>query len=98
MSRSKWKGPFIHFKFFKNKFLNNKLFKIWSRNSFILSSFINYKFLIHCGHIFKNLTITREKIGYKLGEFCTTRAKYFHKNKLKIVQKNKKQQQKLKKK
>lgn len=87
MSRSKWKGPFIHFKFLKNKFLKNKLFKVWSRNSFILSSFINFKFLIHCGKTFKNLIITREKIGYKLGEFCTTRAKYFHKNKLKIVNK-----------
>lgn len=94
MSRSKWKGPYIHFRFFKKKYLKNKLFKIWSRDSIILSHFINYKFLIYSGNIFKKLIVSREKIGYKFGEFCTTRAKYFHKNKLKL---NKKQQ-KLKKK
>ncbi len=87
MSRSKWKGPYIHFKFLKKKFLENKLFKIWSRDSIILSYFINYKFLIHNGKIFKNFIVTREKIGYKFGEFCMTRSKYFHKNKLKIVTK-----------
>lgn len=95
MSRSKWKGPFIHFKFFKKKYLKNKLFKIWSRDSIILSHFINYKVLVHSGNTFKKLVISREKVGYKFGEFCTTRAKYFHKNKLK---QNKKNMQKIKKK
>jgi|LauGreDrversion4_2_1035121.scaffolds.fasta_scaffold1114161_2 ribosomal protein S19 len=89
MSRSKWKGPFIHYKFLKKKKLFNKISKIWLRNSIILSSFINQKFLIHNGKVFKTFVVTREKIGYKFGEFCTTRAKYFHKNKLKII--NKKQ-------
>jgi small subunit ribosomal protein S19 len=89
MSRSKWKGPYIHFKFLKKKILENKLIKVWSRDSVILSTFINYKFLIYNGKIFKNFFITREKIGYKFGEFCTTRAKYHHKNKLKIVTKKK---------
>lgn len=94
MSRSKWKGPYIHFKFLKKKILRKNLVTIWSRDSTILSCFINYKFLIYCGNIVKNLVITREKVGYKFGEFCSTRAKYFHKNKLKILnkktQKNKK--------
>lgn len=83
MSRSKWKGPYIHLNFLKKKFLKNKLNKVWSRDSIILSKFISYKFLIHSGKIFKNLSITREKVGYKFGEFCTTRATYSHKNKLK---------------
>lgn len=87
MSRSKWKGPFIHFKFLKKKILNKKISKIWSRDSTIISSFINHKFLVHSGKNFKTLLITREKVGYKFGEFCTTRAKYFHKNKLKPVTK-----------
>lgn len=94
MSRSKWKGSYIHYKFLKKKYLKNKLFKVWSRDSIILSHFINYKFLIYSGNIFKKLVVSREKIGYKFGEFCTTRAKYFHKNKLKLSKK----QQKLKKK
>ncbi len=89
MSRSKWKGPFIHLKNLKKKLPTNKLTKIWSRDTVILSSFVNHKFLVHNGKIFKILLITREKVGYKFGEFCTTRAKYFHKNKLKTI--NKKQ-------
>jgi ribosomal protein S19 len=87
MSRSKWKGPYIHFKFLKKKIFTKKFFKIWSRDSIILSHFINHKFLIYSGNIFKKLFITRNKIGYKFGEFCTTRAKYFHKNKLKTLNK-----------
>ncbi len=89
MSRSKWKGPFIHLKNLKKKMLATKISKIWSRDTVILSSFVNHKFLVHSGKKFKNLLITREKVGYKFGEFCTTRAKYFHKNKLKPI--NKKQ-------
>lgn len=85
MSRSKWKGPYIHYKFLKKRFLiENSFINIWSRNSIILSNFIGYKFLIHSGNTFKKFFVTREKIGYKFGEFCTTRSKYFHKNKLKI--------------
>ncbi len=89
MSRSKWKGPFIHLKNLKKKMLATKISKIWSRDTVILSSFVNHKFLVHSGKKFKTLLITREKVGYKFGEFCTTRAKYFHKNKLKPI--NKKQ-------
>lgn len=85
MSRSKWKGPFIHFKFLKTKNLvKTSANNIWLRNSTILSHFVGYKFLIHSGNTFKKFFVTREKVGYKFGEFCTTRSKYFHKNKLKI--------------
>lgn len=83
MSRSLWKGPFIHLKLLKKKTLLESS-TLWSRNSIILSNFIGYKFLIHTGNTFKKFFVTREKIGYKFGEFCTTRSKYFHKNKLKI--------------
>lgn len=84
MSRSIWKGPYIHSKFLKNSCRIRKSLNVWSRNSVILSQFVGYKFLIHSGNSFKKLYITREKIGYKFGEFCTTRAKYFHKNKIKF--------------
>lgn len=83
MSRSLWKGPFIHLKLLKKKVLIENTI-VWSRNSVILSNFIGYKFLIHSGNTFKKFFVTREKIGYKFGEFCTTRSKYFHKNKLKV--------------
>lgn len=85
MSRSKWKGPFIHSKFLKSTLLLKSSSNIiWSRNSTVLSHFIGYKFLIYSGNIFKKFFVTREKVGYKFGEFCTTRSKYFHKNKKKI--------------
>lgn len=83
MSRSLWKGPFIHLKLLKKKSLTDS-FSLWSRNSIILSNFIGYKFLIHTGNTFKKFFVTRDKIGYKFGEFCTTRSKYFHKNKIKV--------------
>jgi len=84
MGRSRWKGSYTHLKFFKTKNLvENSFINIWSRNSVILSHFVGYKFLIHSGNTFKKFFVTREKVGYKFGEFCTTRCKYFHKNKLK---------------
>lgn len=83
MSRSLWKGPFVHLKLLKKQGLVENS-SIWSRNSIILSNFIGYKFLIHSGNMFKKFFVTREKIGYKFGEFCTTRSKYFHKNKIKV--------------
>jgi small subunit ribosomal protein S19 len=83
MSRSLWKGPFIHLKLLRKKSLTDNL-SLWSRNSIILSNFIGYKFLIHTGNTFKKFFVTRDKVGYKFGEFCTTRSKYFHKNKIKV--------------
>lgn len=83
MGRASWKGPFIHIKFFKKNLLQRSNIKIWSRSSTILSTFIGYKFLIYSGNVFKKFYVTREKIGYKFGEFCTTRQKCVHKNKLK---------------
>lgn len=91
MSRSSWKGPFIHLNFLKKKSLHKKFSNVWSRNSIILSQFVGYSFFVHSGNVFKKFFVTREKVGYKFGEFCTTRCKYFHKNKLKLQkQKNKK--------
>lgn len=78
MSRSKWKGPFIHHTFLRKNIFEHELFIIWARNSIVLSHFIGYKFLIHSGYKFKRCHITREKVGYKFGEFCTTRARCYH--------------------
>lgn len=90
MSRAKWKGPFIHFKFLKKNILNTSNINVWSRASAIPSVFIGQKFLIHSGNDFKKLYITRDKVGYKFGEFCTTRHKCVHKNKIKIQKKTRK--------
>ncbi len=93
MGRSCWKGPYVHFKFLRKKILFNTSKKffipVWSRSSVILSSFVGFKFNIHSGKAFKRFFVTREKIGYKFGEFCTTRGKFYHKNKVKDKPKGK---------
>lgn len=71
MSRSKWKGPFIDNSIFKR--INNKKLKIWSRSSVIPYFLLGETVLVHNGREFKKVIITREKIGYKFGEFSFTR-------------------------
>ena len=75
MSRSAWKGLYISKNVLKQK---KKIFKIWSRNSSIPSSLIGKTVLIHNGQLFVKVLITRDKVGYKFGEFSLTR-KYFKK-------------------
>jgi len=68
MSRSKWKG------FFTNINLKNpKKFKFLSRASVISDFLIGQEVSVHNGKVFKPIHITREKVGYKLGEFSFTR-------------------------
>ena len=75
MGRARWKGSFVE-KFALNK-LNAKsnlnYINIWSRRSVIPSSFISKKVFVYTGNRFKPVFITREKVGFKFGEFCITR-------------------------
>lgn len=75
MTRSLWKGPFSEIK------IKNRSFKIWSRRSVILPSYLNKQFLVYNGKIFIPLTVSEEMIGHKFGEFSTTRKKPIHKKK-----------------
>jgi len=71
MSRSNWKGSFLDKCILKNLEIENK--KIWSRRSTIPSMLIGRTVLIYNGKKFKSLTITRQHVGYKLGDFAPTR-------------------------
>ncbi len=73
MSRSKWKGNFIDQAVLKTKDNSKKQLKLWSRRSVIPSFLIGSTVLIYNGKEFKKVAITREKVGFKFGEFCTTR-------------------------
>ena len=87
MSRSKWKGSFITLKFLLKK---KKRFKVWNRNFVIPSTLINKHAFVHNGKIHKNIKITREKVGFKFGEFSFTRTpgvKIKPKNKLQATKK-----------
>jgi len=79
MSRSVWKGLYITKNVLKkNKKQKKNFLKIWSRNSAIPSFLMGKTALVHNGKQFNKVVITREKIGYKFGEFSSTR-KYFKK-------------------
>jgi ribosomal protein S19 len=47
--------------------------KIWSRSSVIPAFLIGEVVFIHNGKEFKRIVITRDKVGYKFGEFSFTR-------------------------
>ena len=79
MSRSVWKGSFVTKNLLKkNKKTKKNFFKIWSRNSSIPSFLIGKTVFVHNGKQFHKVLITREKIGFKFGEFSMTR-KHFKK-------------------
>ena len=78
MSRSIWKGPFVHPSLLKKidklkDAPNKKPIKTWSRNSTIIPDFVGHAFMIHNGKSFIPITISEEMVGHKLGEFAPTR-------------------------
>ena len=78
MTRSIWKGPFVHPSLLKKidklkDLPNKKPIKTWSRNSTIIPDFVGHSFMIHNGKSFIPITISEEMVGHKLGEFAPTR-------------------------
>ena len=78
MTRSIWKGPFVHPSLLKKvdklkDTPNKKPIKTWSRNSTIIPDFVGHSFMIHNGKSFIPITISEEMVGHKLGEFAPTR-------------------------
>ena len=70
MSRSKWKGPFVDlYTLTKKKIYPN----LWLRSSVIPKEITNTIVCIHNGREFRRVVITKEKVGFKLGEFSFTR-------------------------
>ena len=73
MSRSIWKGLYCNIKINKKIVENKKRIEIWSRQSSIPHFLLNKTVFVYNGKIFKKLIITREKLGYKFGEFAFTK-------------------------
>ena len=73
MSRSVWKGNYISKCFLKNSLDEKNNIKVWSRSSCVPYNMIDKSVLIYTGKDFKKIFVTREKVGYKFGEFCFTR-------------------------
>nr|YP_009495493.1 ribosomal protein S19 [Toxarium undulatum]AWQ64140.1 ribosomal protein S19 [Toxarium undulatum] len=81
MSKTNWKGPFINPKILTQITVNE--FKISSRASIILPNFIGKTVFVHNGKEYSKLVITEEMVGYRFGEFSSTRKKFVFKKKKK---------------
>lgn len=58
-------------------------FKTWARSAKITPSFIGLRLKVHNGKDFIPLIVSSEMVGYRLGEFISTRSKYEFKKKRK---------------
>ena len=92
MSRSKWKQPFIKISLIKDIFFK-KSKKIFSKSSTIPAILLYQTVQVYNGKVFKSINITREKIGFKFGEFVNTRKS----KKTNLIVKNNKKVKKTKK-
>jgi len=84
MTRAKWKGPYVDLQLFKD----NKN-KIWSRSSTIPGFLIGKTINVHNGREFKRIMVTRDKVGFKCGEFSFTRKFIQKRNLVKTMLKKK---------
>ncbi len=60
---------------------------IWERNKTISDIYLNKTIKVYNGKEFKTLKITREKLGFKFGEFVLTRKIFERKKKKKAAKK-----------
>lgn len=85
MNRAKWKGPYIDPNITKQikSVKKKKSLPIISRNSTIIPKFIGLKFNVHTGKTFLEVSVSKEMVGHKFGEFSPTRVKFEFKKKKK---------------
>nr|YP_010127825.1 ribosomal protein S19 [Lessonia flavicans]QPP20352.1 ribosomal protein S19 [Lessonia flavicans] len=81
MSRSNWKTPFIDKSLLKQLTSQQKKKLTWSRRSTIYPAAVGLKLQIHNGKNMITRNIKPEMVGYKLGEFVTTRKTFIVKKK-----------------
>ena len=81
MKRYKWKGVYYRNPddYKEVKQIQKKI----SRNSSIIPKFIGETFKVHTGKTFRKVTVTKEMLGHKFGEFSKTRADFEFKKKKK---------------
>ena len=78
MSRSVWKGPYVHPSVLKktavaNEKNDHKPIKTWSRGSTIVPPMVGLTFEVHNGNKFIPVYVTENMVRHKLGEFARTR-------------------------
>lgn len=76
MSRSSRKGPWTDPKLLKKVAAakpGSTPIKTWSRDSEISPEMVGYKFGVHNGKDFIEVTVNEDMVGHRLGEFSLTR-------------------------
>lgn len=77
MARSLKKGPYIDERLMKKvaalKQGDGKVIKTWARSSTITPAMVGFKFGVHNGKDFIEVTVVENMVGHKLGEFSLTR-------------------------
>lgn len=78
MPRSLKKSPFVAYHLLKkinklNKVEKKDIIKTWSRSSTILPSMIGFTIAVYNGKQHVPIFISDQLVGYKLGEFISTR-------------------------
>ena len=76
MSRSLKKGPYIDERVLKKVLAGTPgktIIKTWSRACTISPEFVGFTFMVHNGKDFKQVFVTENMVGHKLGEFSLTR-------------------------
>jgi small subunit ribosomal protein S19 len=86
MTRSIWKGLFLNSSLLRKSFIKPKL-QVWCRNSIIPYFLIGKTVFVYNGKKFIKITVSRESVGFKFGEFSKTRL--FNKRKKKVTKKKK---------
>lgn len=84
MVKLNWKSSYVTKTLLKKIIDKNKLeynngeIKTMSRNTTIAPCFVNQLVYIYNGKVYSKLEITKNMIGYKLGEFSPTRKTFFY--------------------
>lgn len=83
MSRSSKKGPYVDEKLMikvsRQKTAGKKEpIKTWARASQIPPEFVGHTFLVHNGKVHKEVFVSENMVGHRLGEFSPTRTFHGH--------------------
>ena len=83
MTRSIWKGPFVHPSLLKKidkvkDKTNQKPIKTWSRRALITPQMVGLNIAVHNGRQHVPIFIQEDMVGHKLGEFVLTRTFRVH--------------------
>ena len=81
MNRSKWKGLYITLNSKNPQNLSPII--LMSRNSSVTPKHIGQTYKVHNGKNFKKITVIKEMVGHKFGEFFKTKADFTFKKKKK---------------